>query len=323
MNINYSFIIPHKNCPDLLQRCVDSIPERDDVQIIVVDDNSDSDKKPALKERKNLQIILLDAAQSKGAGRARNVGLEHAKGKWLVFSDSDDFFVNNLSDFLDAYLNDSHDIIYFNVRECDCYDISKIYAGGNKDRIFKKYKETNNDIYLRVCYTEPWGKFIKRKVVTENNIYFQETMAHNDLLFSVKTGLMAGKVCLVDKPLYWYVTREGSIRHSTESFKKTCDRIRAWNSTQIFLNEQGVNTTFYLPSRPCLRFFKQNLSTYFRLLIFMKRNNMNCLLTFRETLRYWFVKVWKKQAITLEKSLSQISVNTWKQQRKPDSVIND
>ena len=98
MNINYSFIIPHKNCPDLLQRCVDSIPERDDVQIIVVDDNSDSNKKPALKERKNLQIILLDAAQSKGAGRARNVGLEHAKGKWLVFSDSDDFFVNNLSD---------------------------------------------------------------------------------------------------------------------------------------------------------------------------------------------------------------------------------
>lgn len=30
---NYSFIIPHKNCPDLLQRCVDSIPERDDVSI--------------------------------------------------------------------------------------------------------------------------------------------------------------------------------------------------------------------------------------------------------------------------------------------------
>ena len=45
MQINYSFIIPHKNCPDLLQRCVDSIPERDDVQVIVVDDNSDEGKK--------------------------------------------------------------------------------------------------------------------------------------------------------------------------------------------------------------------------------------------------------------------------------------
>ena len=82
---NYSFIIPHKNCPDLLQRCVDSIPERDDVQVIVVDDNSDDGKKPSLKNHKNLQVILLDATQSKGAGRARNVGLEHAEGKWLLF----------------------------------------------------------------------------------------------------------------------------------------------------------------------------------------------------------------------------------------------
>ena len=42
--INYSIIIPHKNTPDLLRKCLDSIPHRDDVQIIVVDDNSDEDK---------------------------------------------------------------------------------------------------------------------------------------------------------------------------------------------------------------------------------------------------------------------------------------
>ena len=38
--INYSIIIPHKNIPELLQRCLDSIPRRVDVQIFVVDDNS-------------------------------------------------------------------------------------------------------------------------------------------------------------------------------------------------------------------------------------------------------------------------------------------
>lgn len=71
----YSIIIPHKNCPDLLRRCVDSIPEREDVQIIVVDDNSDEGKKQSLKEFKNLQVVLLDSSQSKSAGRARNVGI--------------------------------------------------------------------------------------------------------------------------------------------------------------------------------------------------------------------------------------------------------
>jgi len=39
--INYSIIIPHKNIPHLLVRCLDSIPQREDVQIIVADDNSD------------------------------------------------------------------------------------------------------------------------------------------------------------------------------------------------------------------------------------------------------------------------------------------
>ena len=56
--INYSIIIPHKNIPNLLQRCLDSIPNREDVQIIVVDDNSDPnivdfDKFPGL----NLSLI--------------------------------------------------------------------------------------------------------------------------------------------------------------------------------------------------------------------------------------------------------------------------
>ena len=40
----YSIIIPHKDIPDLLQRCLDSIPVRDDVEVIVVDDNSNTQK---------------------------------------------------------------------------------------------------------------------------------------------------------------------------------------------------------------------------------------------------------------------------------------
>lgn len=40
MQINYSIIIPHYGIPELLGRCLRSIPERDDIQVIVVDDNS-------------------------------------------------------------------------------------------------------------------------------------------------------------------------------------------------------------------------------------------------------------------------------------------
>ena len=60
--IVYSFIIPHKNCPVLLNRCLDSIPIRDDVQIIVVDDNSDVDKKPTFS-RQNILKCFCEVSQ--------------------------------------------------------------------------------------------------------------------------------------------------------------------------------------------------------------------------------------------------------------------
>ena len=54
--INYSFIIPHKDIPDLLRRCVASIPQRDDIEIIIVDDASDSQ---VVNERTMADVIEL------------------------------------------------------------------------------------------------------------------------------------------------------------------------------------------------------------------------------------------------------------------------
>ena len=272
--INYSIIIPHYNIPDLLGRCLRSIPERDDVQVIVVDDNSPGNENylrdiPEL-QRKNVEFY--PTKDGLGAGHVRNVGLSHAKGKWLVFSDSDDFFVDDFAEILDQFVNDEHDIIYFNIKSCDCYNTIKIYPA---DKL-KVYKETGNDLYLRVCYTEPWGKFIKRDLVINNGIEFQETKAHNDLLFAVRTGLTAKTVKVVDVPLYWYVIREGSLGHNkgTEPFAKVCDRMVAWNSTQKYLEQNGINTIFYLPVWPVVRASKRNHKTYLQLLDFAGKHGI-------------------------------------------------
>ena len=99
---DYSIIIPHKNTPELLNRLLNTIPEDDCIQVVVVDDNSNPSLKP-LSFRKNVEVILLDANQSKGAGKARNVGIERAVGKWLLFADSDDFFVENFLFTLNRY----------------------------------------------------------------------------------------------------------------------------------------------------------------------------------------------------------------------------
>ena len=114
-SINYSIIIPHKNIPDLLQRCLESIPRREDVQIIVVDDNSDSGKVdfghfPGIGE---LCVEVYFTKEGRGAGYARNIGLKYARGKWLLFADADDFYNTDFLSVLDEYCHQDIDILYF------------------------------------------------------------------------------------------------------------------------------------------------------------------------------------------------------------------
>lgn len=217
MQINYSFIIPHKNCPDLLQRCVGSIPERDDVQVIIVDDNSDDGKKPALKEHKNLQVILLDATQSKGAGRARNVGLKHAEGKWLVFADSDDYYMTGFLEVLDKYVDANVEVIYFNnnfvdgdtgnilpmlsiQKRINCYDGSKLMT----DK-------------LKYLTKVPWNKMVLHDIVKQHNIRFEEVPNGNDILFSLSVGHYAKNIVVEKTPLYVYCRNTNSILTSSLS----------------------------------------------------------------------------------------------------------
>lgn len=260
--INYSIIIPHYNIPDLLARCLRAIPKRDDVQVIVVDDDSPNNESfiSTIPELSQKNVGFYITKDRKGAGHVRNVGLQHAVGKWLIFADSDDFFVEDFSAILDEYVNDPSDIIFFNIKSCDCYETKKILPS-KKDRLFREYEKTGNEMLFRVGGTEPWGKIIKRELVEKNNIKFQETLGHNDLLFSVMTGVKANKIKIVNRPLYWYVIREGSMGHQkkSEPIEKIQDRILAWKSTQEFLNREGIKTRIYLPTIPFIRAFKKNM----------------------------------------------------------------
>ena len=94
MDIMYSVIIPHKNIPKLLERCLQSIPSRNDIQIIVVDDCSDKDVICKVERLCSLyNTLLIKTTEGKGAGYVRNIGLTRAIGKWVLFADADDFFL--------------------------------------------------------------------------------------------------------------------------------------------------------------------------------------------------------------------------------------
>ena len=206
---NFTIIIPHKDIPQLLQRCLNTIPQRDDIQIVIVDDNSHLTNEefasfPGL-ERLNTEVIF--TKEGRGAGFARNVGLKYAKGKWLIFADADDFFVDNFSDLLDKYLSDEADVIYFKPTSV------QFLTGGRESERVKSYQNlfSYNNLFLRYAYITPWGKFVKREYVERGHFQFSEVRWGNDSFFMTQVGTSTQSVKIVADILYVVDERDGSL----------------------------------------------------------------------------------------------------------------
>lgn len=206
----YTFIIPHHNSPKLLNRCLDSIPLRDDIQVIVVDDNSDESKKPTI-DRKDVEVILLNASQSKGAGKARNVGLKHAKGKWLLFADCDDYYKQGFIDILDEYKNKEIDVLYFNFEHRDGRTNELL-----KDLFWKTYilqydgSPLAKDL-LKFRQNVPWTKMVSSTFMKKYQIQFEEVPNGNDIFFSMLVGYFSKNIDVEKREVYVYLKNENSI----------------------------------------------------------------------------------------------------------------
>lgn len=208
--IDYTIIIPHKDIPELLQRCLDSIPQRTDVQVIVVDDNSNPDKVdfanfPGL-DRADVECYF--TIEGKGAGYARNVGLKHARGKWLLFADADDFFHPNLLEILDPWKNSTRDIIYFETDSVDSDTLEPVESRLHLHPLTMVREELENSGEW-VC---PYGKMIRAELVLSHDVLFDEIRWSNDVMFSTYCSYYAGRnVDICSDMLYCATIRQNSL----------------------------------------------------------------------------------------------------------------
>ncbi|MCI5776811.1 MAG: glycosyltransferase family 2 protein [Bacteroidales bacterium] len=248
----FSIIIPHHNIPDLLQRCLDSIPQRDDLEVIVVDDNSDPavvdfDNFPG-KDRPDVKILRND---KRWAGTARNKGIEVATGRWLIFADADDYFNYCFNALLDKYADSEADIVYFNANslDCECYCHTKQtdWREQHINRLFGWCLEgrSKGEVYLRYVWGEPWAKMFRRKMVVENNFRFDATPIHNDTTFVYMCGHYARKI-EIDKHCVYCVTYRPSSLHLSISEENLLARVDVFARKERFMRD---NTPYALLDR--------------------------------------------------------------------------
>ena len=214
MNPLLSIIIPHKDIPNLLMRCLKSIPVSEDIQVIVVDDQSGDVK--AVREVQELFPAVTFVYNDKhlGPGFSRNKGLEKAEGEWVMFADADDYFDDNFWAFLDSMaLDESADIIYLKSRSIDL-DTGKEsnradYYNGLVDRFLRHEWRSAERILL--SYDVPWGKIMRNKVIQENTIRFPQMTVGEDTVFSVTLATKVRHVKAYNQVMYVVTSHSGSL----------------------------------------------------------------------------------------------------------------
>jgi len=246
-----SIIIPHYNIPDLLDRCLASIPRRDDVEVIVVDDNSPDAESVAGIAAKYSNVRLVVQPSNGGGGAARNVGMRHARGRWLLFADADDFFTYGLSKMIDRYADSPADVVFFNCLSVD----TDLYVAASRGSHLNGYIEEYSvnpaeaELNLRYLFGEPWCKMVKRQMVESLSLKFDEIPVHNDTLFSYSVGHNARSVSVEPTAVYCVTDRVSSVSKEV-SMRRQIIRCNVFGRKNAFMRDHGVNRFDNLMLRP-------------------------------------------------------------------------
>lgn len=110
-----SIIMPAFNSEKFIEKALESIPKRNDIEIIVINDGS-TDKTAEIASKFNIKLI--DRKENMGIGYSRKEALKIATGEYIMFFDSDDTIIQeNFNKAIDMLTGE--DIIYYDLKQND------------------------------------------------------------------------------------------------------------------------------------------------------------------------------------------------------------
>lgn len=266
-----SVIMPVYNAAPYLKKAMDSIIEQTyrNIELICVDDGSKDNSIEILRSYESRYgTVRIISQDNRGAGIARNVGLKEAKGKYVIFLDSDDYFDFCLIEKL------------VSCAEKNIADISicKAIAIDRKDnktdlnfnnRLFRKYNakafspfEVKEEV-LTSFLVEPWNKLYRRDFLIKNDIEFQNLKKTNDLFFTSVSLIKAKIITLVDEKLIFY-RLDNRAKYITEYEDRLLDHYRALLKTKEAISSIDLCNEFLVSFyRMALKIILYNLSLNF------------------------------------------------------------
>ena len=249
----FSVIVPVYKVEEYLSRCVESVLTQSfsDYELILVDDGS-PDRCPEIcnaYEKMDSRVSVIHKANG-GLSSARNRGLQSARGKYILFLDSDDFWIRDtaLQDLYQLITREAPDVIVIksvSFHQSDESFTENHYSVEDTGLLSDDYDDRFSQLVFAGAFQAcAWNKVFARKLMDKRDLLFQEGIIAEDVDWAARLGLAAESISFLPEAVYGYrIGRPGAI---TSSLKQKNLIDTKWGIEQCvrFMREEERSETF-------------------------------------------------------------------------------
>lgn len=248
VGIKVSVIIPVYNVKQYIRECLDSLINQTlrEIEIICVDDGSTDGTLDILRQYESKdQRIKIIQQENQYAGVARNNGMKHVHGKYMIFLDADDFFDETMLEktYYEAERCNA-DVVLFGGQSYNnvSKEIQPMPWLLNKDILPQKVpfscRDTDGQL-LNAYSPAPWTKLFLSEFIRKHNLQFQALQNSNDVFFIFSATCLAERITFLDEKFVYYRRGTMSSLQSLKGKQPLCF-LEAYNSAYKLLKEQGI-----------------------------------------------------------------------------------
>lgn len=240
MNIpQISVIVPVYNVEKYLTQCIESILSQtyQEFELLLIDDGSEDNSGSICDHYSNIDSrVHVFHKENGGVSSARNMGIEHAKGEWVCFVDSDDWIDKDTFEYITGLWKGA-DFLQFGYRR----------TGGTASEysyVPSKVLRYSTSVYCtkRIYHSAICGYLLKLNIIKKYKISFPNHIKYGeDQAFILKTVICSSEIVILDRHFYNYRDREGSAMHASESISMGKDHLLVIEDLLLFIEHNRIN----------------------------------------------------------------------------------
>lgn len=242
-----SVIVPVCDVEPYLRKCMASLQKQTltDIEIICVDDGSTDGSRKILSEFADKDgRFRVFGQERKGAGAARNRGLEESRGEYLAFCDADDWMRPKLlEEAVNAADRASADVVVLGVRHVASPEtrLYQIWRPPTHEGAFRAI-ELGDKAFVSFMWSV-WNKLFRREAVLSAGVRFQEIPRVNDLFFAMANIAVAERIVTLRTAGYCYRHgRIGNLCSRQDEFPEA--GLDAWGELKRYLESRSLYDVF-------------------------------------------------------------------------------